>query len=108
MMKRTTTMAALLLAGAAAPAGADDQAEREGRQQAGPGTALAAPDPAARQLAMQRLGGTGLLLVVESTNDRVFAGVGARITTAFWKVDDSFKSNLYDLHRLGADGRGVA
>jgi hypothetical protein len=73
MMKRTTTMAALLLAGAAAPAVADDQAEREGRQPSGPGSALAAPDPAARQRAMERLGGAGLLLVVESTNDRVMA-----------------------------------
>jgi hypothetical protein len=73
MLKRTTTMAALLLAGAAAPAVADDQAEREGRQDAGSGAVLAAADPAARRAALERLGGSGLLLVVESSNDRVLA-----------------------------------
>jgi hypothetical protein len=36
----------------------------------------------------------------ESSNDRLFAGAGFRMTTAFWKVDDSFKSDIFDLHRL--------
>jgi lipopolysaccharide assembly outer membrane protein LptD (OstA) len=36
----------------------------------------------------------------ESSNDRLFAGAGLRMTTAFWKVDDSFKSEIFDLHRL--------
>lgn len=31
---------------------------------------------------------------------RLFAGVGARVTTSFWKVDDTVKSELFDLHRL--------
>lgn len=32
--------------------------------------------------------------------NRLFAGAGVRITTAFWKVDDAVESNLFDLHRL--------
>ncbi len=36
----------------------------------------------------------------ESTNDRLFAGAGLRLTTAFWKVDDSAKSEIFDIHRL--------
>jgi hypothetical protein len=36
----------------------------------------------------------------ESSNDRLFAGAGLRVTTAFWKVDDSFVSERFDLHRL--------
>jgi len=36
----------------------------------------------------------------ESANDRLFAGAGLRMTTAFWKVDDSAKSELFDIHRL--------
>jgi hypothetical protein len=36
----------------------------------------------------------------QSSNDRLFAGAGMRITTAFWKVDDTAKSDLFDIHRL--------
>ncbi|HEY7115492.1 MAG TPA: hypothetical protein VH475_02840 [Tepidisphaeraceae bacterium] len=36
----------------------------------------------------------------ESANDRLFAGAGVRITTAFWKVDDTARSDLWDIHRL--------
>jgi lipopolysaccharide assembly outer membrane protein LptD (OstA) len=36
----------------------------------------------------------------ESTNDRLFAGAGLRMTTAFWKVDDSAKSEIFDIHRM--------
>lgn len=32
--------------------------------------------------------------------DRVFAGTGVRVSTAFWKVDDSVRSRLFDLHRI--------
>jgi hypothetical protein len=32
--------------------------------------------------------------------NRVLLGAGVRITTAFWKVDDSAKSDLFDIHRL--------
>ena len=32
--------------------------------------------------------------------NRLFTGAGVRITTAFWKVDDSIESNLFDVHRL--------
>ena len=32
--------------------------------------------------------------------NRFLGGVGARISTAFWKVDDSVESDLFDLHRL--------
>lgn len=31
---------------------------------------------------------------------RVFAAAGMRATTAFWKVDDSFQSKLFDVNRL--------
>jgi lipopolysaccharide export system protein LptA len=31
---------------------------------------------------------------------RLFAGGGIRATTAFWKVDDSFQSKLFDINRL--------
>jgi hypothetical protein len=36
----------------------------------------------------------------QSSNDRVLAGAGVRINTAFWKVDDSAKSELFDIHRI--------
>jgi hypothetical protein len=36
----------------------------------------------------------------DSNNDRLFAGAGVRLTTAFWKVDDFAKSELFDIHRL--------
>jgi lipopolysaccharide assembly outer membrane protein LptD (OstA) len=36
----------------------------------------------------------------ESSNDRLFAGAGLRMTTAFWKVDDSAHSDIFDIHRL--------
>lgn len=32
--------------------------------------------------------------------DRLYAGTGVRVTTAFWKVDDSAYSKLFDIHRL--------
>jgi lipopolysaccharide assembly outer membrane protein LptD (OstA) len=31
---------------------------------------------------------------------RLYGGVGARITTTFWRVDDSVDSDLFDLHRI--------
>jgi lipopolysaccharide assembly outer membrane protein LptD (OstA) len=36
----------------------------------------------------------------ESSDERLFAGAGLRMTTAFWKVDDTAKSELLDIHRL--------
>jgi lipopolysaccharide export system protein LptA len=36
----------------------------------------------------------------ESSNDRIFAGAGMRMTTAFWKVDDTARSELFDIHRM--------
>ncbi|MDB5319450.1 MAG: hypothetical protein JWN40_1081 [Phycisphaerales bacterium] len=36
----------------------------------------------------------------QSSNDRILAGAGLRMTTAFWKVDDSAKSEIFDIHRL--------
>lgn len=36
----------------------------------------------------------------ESSNDRLFAGAGVRMTTAFWRVDDTAQSDLWDIHRL--------
>lgn len=35
-----------------------------------------------------------------SSADRVFVGTGVRITTAFWKIDDSASNELFDIHRL--------
>jgi lipopolysaccharide assembly outer membrane protein LptD (OstA) len=35
-----------------------------------------------------------------SEKDRVYAGTGVRMTTAFWKVDDTVESSFWDLHRL--------
>ncbi len=32
--------------------------------------------------------------------NRFFGGVGTKITTEFWKVDDSVRSELFDLHRM--------
>jgi lipopolysaccharide assembly outer membrane protein LptD (OstA) len=32
--------------------------------------------------------------------ERLYAGAGVRMTTAWWKVDDSYNSSLFDLHRL--------
>jgi lipopolysaccharide assembly outer membrane protein LptD (OstA) len=32
--------------------------------------------------------------------NRVFAAAGVRVTTAFWKVDDTVQNDLLDLHRL--------
>ena len=34
------------------------------------------------------------------SKDRLFTGAGVRFTTAFWKIDDSVESELFDLHRL--------
>jgi len=36
----------------------------------------------------------------ESTVHRLFGGLGARITTAFWKVDDTVENRLLDIHRM--------
>lgn len=36
----------------------------------------------------------------ESTIHRLYGGLGARITTAFWKVDDTVDNRLFDLHRM--------
>ena len=33
-------------------------------------------------------------------DERVYAGAGFRTTTAFWRVDDSVESKLFDIHRL--------
>jgi lipopolysaccharide export system protein LptA len=35
-----------------------------------------------------------------STQNRLFVGTGLRITTAFWKVDDTAYSDLFDIHRV--------
>ena len=35
-----------------------------------------------------------------STRERVMGAAGLRMTTAFWKVDDTVESNFFDLHRL--------
>lgn len=32
--------------------------------------------------------------------NRLFGGVGVRVTTEFWKVDDSAESELFDIHRV--------
>ncbi len=31
---------------------------------------------------------------------RLFAGVGTRLTTSFWKTDDTARSGLFDIHRV--------
>jgi hypothetical protein len=36
----------------------------------------------------------------DGTIHRLFGAVGARVTTAFWKVDDLAKSELFDINRL--------
>jgi hypothetical protein len=36
----------------------------------------------------------------DKAQNRVFAGTGVRINTAFWRVDDSAFSELFDIHRL--------
>ena len=35
-----------------------------------------------------------------SADDRLFGAVGMRMTTAFWRTDDTVESELFDLHRL--------
>ncbi len=37
---------------------------------------------------------------VSSDQNRVMVGAGARLSTDFWKVDDTVESDLFDLHRL--------
>jgi hypothetical protein len=32
--------------------------------------------------------------------NRLFGGAGARVSTAFWKVDNSVESRMFDLHRM--------
>lgn len=34
------------------------------------------------------------------SRDRIFVGTGVRVNTAFWKTDDTAKSDLFDIHRL--------
>jgi len=34
------------------------------------------------------------------SNDRLLVAAGVKVTTAFWKVDDTLKSDFWDLHRL--------
>ena len=69
----TVGFAVLLLSGAAVAATpAELEAERTGVEDAAPGT-LPAPDPAARAAARGLLPTAGLLLIPESTNDRVMA-----------------------------------
>ncbi len=34
------------------------------------------------------------------STDRLYVGGGMRLTTAFWKVDDSAQSDLFDIHRV--------
>jgi lipopolysaccharide assembly outer membrane protein LptD (OstA) len=36
----------------------------------------------------------------DGTIHRLFGGLGARVTTAFWKVDDTVESELFDIHRM--------
>ncbi len=36
----------------------------------------------------------------DGAKNRVLGGVGAKITTEFWKVDDTVESDLFDLHRM--------
>ncbi|HEY1629230.1 MAG TPA: hypothetical protein VGF52_05185, partial [Tepidisphaeraceae bacterium] len=36
----------------------------------------------------------------DGSQNRLFAGAGLRITTDFWKVDDSYSNDLFDIHRL--------
>ena len=37
---------------------------------------------------------------VGSDQNRLLGGVGVRMTTDFWRVDDSVESDLFDLHRI--------
>ena len=39
-------------------------------------------------------------IIMSGDRNRVMAGVGARLTTAFWKVDNAVESDVFDLHRL--------
>lgn len=34
------------------------------------------------------------------STERLYTAAGLRMTTAFWRIDDSVKSDLFDLHRL--------
>ena len=36
----------------------------------------------------------------EGSIDRLYAGTGVRLTTAFWKVNNAAKSDLFDIHRI--------
>src|SRR5207302_10354433 len=36
----------------------------------------------------------------DGRRDRVLVGTGVRVNTAFWKVDDTAQSDLFDIHRL--------
>jgi len=36
----------------------------------------------------------------QAEQTRLYGGVGARMTTTFWRVDDSVDSDLFDLHRI--------
>lgn len=44
---------------------------------------------------------TGYSGTVDGGEDhRLFGGAGARVSTAFWKVNDSVESRVFDLHRM--------
>jgi hypothetical protein len=47
-----------------------------------------------------QLKGIPTAVLVSSNQNRLMAGAGARVTTDFWRVDDSVESDLFDLHRL--------
>lgn len=36
----------------------------------------------------------------DADQTRLYGGAGARLTTSFWRVDDSVESDLFDLHRI--------
>jgi len=36
----------------------------------------------------------------DDPQNRILAGAGVRMTTAFWKVDDSAESDFFDIHRI--------
>lgn len=46
--------------------------------------------------------GKTIPMAVQTSSDqnRLMAGGGIKLTTAFWKVDDSFESDLFDIHRI--------
>ena len=53
--------------------------------------------PAARQPVVKKVVGN---VTVSSDQNRLIGGGGVRLTTDFWRVDDSVQSDLLDLHRI--------